>query len=118
MTPYISVFFGLMLFVLFYGEIKCLSVHNPEKYSCVYINFVLWFLPSAEEHQSQLIECGGLPLIISLLTEDSNEEVRKAVTFILQTCKQASKHCDFNVVSHFTSISSYLFVVLTIIQVI
>lgn len=98
--------------------VKCSSVHYPEKYSCVYIYFVLWFLLSAEEHQSQLVQCGGLPLIITLLTEDSNEEVRKAVTFILQTCKQASKHCVFNVLSHFTSISSYLMVVLTIMQVI
>lgn len=111
MTPYIRVFFGLMLFVPFYGlKKKCSSVHYPEKYSCVYINFVLWCLLPTEEHQSQLVQCGGLPLIITLLTEDSNEEVRKAVTFILETCKQASKHC-------FSSISSYIFVVLTIIQV-
>ncbi|XP_038562257.1 telomere repeats-binding bouquet formation protein 1 isoform X1 [Micropterus salmoides] len=45
---------------------------------------------ASEEHQSQLVECGGLPLIITLLTEDTSEEVRKAATFILQTCKQAT----------------------------
>ncbi|KAF1386619.1 hypothetical protein PFLUV_G00096740 [Perca fluviatilis] len=45
---------------------------------------------SSEEHQSQLVQCGGLPLIITLLTEDTSEEVRKAATFILQTCKQAT----------------------------
>ncbi|XP_056908987.1 telomere repeats-binding bouquet formation protein 1 [Takifugu flavidus] len=45
---------------------------------------------ASEENQFQLVECGGLPLIITLLTEDSNEEVRKAATFILQTCKQAT----------------------------
>ncbi|XP_034542561.1 telomere repeats-binding bouquet formation protein 1 isoform X2 [Notolabrus celidotus] len=45
---------------------------------------------ASEEHQSQLVQCGGLPLIITLLTEDKSEEVRKAATFILQTCKQAT----------------------------
>ncbi|XP_053175900.1 telomere repeats-binding bouquet formation protein 1 [Scomber japonicus] len=45
---------------------------------------------ASQEHQSQLVQCGGLPLIITLLTEDTNEEVRKAATFILQTCKQAT----------------------------
>ncbi|KAM7003482.1 telomere repeats-binding bouquet formation protein 1 [Tautogolabrus adspersus] len=45
---------------------------------------------ASEEHQSQLVQCGGLPLIITLLTEDTSEEVRKAATFILQTCKQAT----------------------------
>ncbi|KAK2917934.1 telomere repeats-binding bouquet formation protein 1 [Channa argus] len=42
------------------------------------------------EHQSHLVQCGGLPLIITLLTEDTSEEVRKVATFILQTCKQAT----------------------------
>ncbi|XP_039989769.1 telomere repeats-binding bouquet formation protein 1 [Xiphias gladius] len=45
---------------------------------------------ASEEHQSQLVQCGGLPLIITLLAEDTSEEVRKAATFILQTCKQAT----------------------------
>lgn len=49
------------------------------------------FLLFVEEHQSQLVQCGGLPVIITLLTEDTSEEVRKAATFILQTCKEASK---------------------------
>ncbi|XP_056243515.1 telomere repeats-binding bouquet formation protein 1 isoform X2 [Seriola aureovittata] len=44
---------------------------------------------ASEEHQSQLVQCGGLPLIITLLAEDKSEEVRKTATFILQTCKQA-----------------------------
>ncbi|XP_051239392.1 telomere repeats-binding bouquet formation protein 1 [Dicentrarchus labrax] len=44
---------------------------------------------ASEEHQSQLVQCGGLPFIITLLTEDINEEVRKAATFILQSCKPA-----------------------------
>ncbi|GAA6229002.1 telomere repeats-binding bouquet formation protein 1 [Lates japonicus] len=45
---------------------------------------------ASEEHQSQLVQCGGLPLIITLLTEDTSEAVRRASTFILQTCKQAT----------------------------
>ncbi|XP_068458250.1 telomere repeats-binding bouquet formation protein 1 isoform X3 [Clinocottus analis] len=45
---------------------------------------------ASEEHQSHLVQCGGLSLIITLLTEDTREEVRKAATFILQTCKQAT----------------------------
>ncbi|XP_053356621.1 telomere repeats-binding bouquet formation protein 1 [Clarias gariepinus] len=40
------------------------------------------------KHQSQLVQGGGLPLMISLLTEAKDEEVRKAATFVLQTCKQ------------------------------
>ncbi|XP_075875240.1 telomere repeats-binding bouquet formation protein 1 [Nelusetta ayraudi] len=45
---------------------------------------------ASEAHQTQLVQSGGLPLIITLLTEDTSEEVRKAATFILQTCKQAT----------------------------
>ncbi|KAM9352384.1 telomere repeats-binding bouquet formation protein 1 [Symphorus nematophorus] len=45
---------------------------------------------ASEEHQSQLVQCGGLPIIITLLTEDTSEEVRKTASFILQTCKQAT----------------------------
>ncbi|MED6264072.1 hypothetical protein CHARACLAT_010870, partial [Characodon lateralis] len=45
---------------------------------------------ASEEHQSQLVGCGGLPLMIIFLTEDSSEEVKKAATFILQTCKKAT----------------------------
>ncbi|KAK2842173.1 hypothetical protein Q5P01_012373 [Channa striata] len=45
---------------------------------------------ATEEHQSHFVQCGGLPLIITLLTEDTSEEVRKVATFILQTCKQAT----------------------------
>ncbi|XP_055365704.1 telomere repeats-binding bouquet formation protein 1 isoform X11 [Betta splendens] len=45
---------------------------------------------ATDEHQSQLVQCGGLPLIITFLTEDPSDEVRKAATFILQTCKQAT----------------------------
>ncbi|XP_030587600.1 telomere repeats-binding bouquet formation protein 1 isoform X3 [Archocentrus centrarchus] len=47
---------------------------------------------ASEEHQSQLVQCGGLPIIITLLTEDSSEEVRKAAAFILQTCKKATMY--------------------------
>ncbi|XP_029952455.1 telomere repeats-binding bouquet formation protein 1 [Salarias fasciatus] len=44
----------------------------------------------SEEHQLQLLQCGGLPVIITLLTDDTNEEIKRAATFILQTCKQAT----------------------------
>lgn len=60
---------------------------------CVYLIF-------AEEHQSQLVDCGGLPIMITFLTEDSSEEVRKAATFILHTCKKTSKCNLFNILFH------------------
>ncbi|XP_042563354.1 telomere repeats-binding bouquet formation protein 1 [Clupea harengus] len=43
---------------------------------------------SSEEHQTQLLANGGLPLIISLLTDTQDEELKKAATFVLQTCKK------------------------------
>ncbi|XP_052387230.1 telomere repeats-binding bouquet formation protein 1-like [Carassius gibelio] len=43
------------------------------------------------EHQSQLLSTGGLPIMISLLTEASDEEVRKAAMFILHTCKRITE---------------------------
>ncbi|KAM3870597.1 telomere repeats-binding bouquet formation protein 1 [Diretmus argenteus] len=45
---------------------------------------------ASEEHQSQLVQCGGLPSIITLLTESTSKEVRSAATSILQSCKQAT----------------------------
>ncbi|KAM9854751.1 LOW QUALITY PROTEIN: telomere repeats-binding bouquet formation protein 1 [Aulostomus maculatus] len=45
---------------------------------------------ASEDHQFQMVQCGGLPLIITLLAEDTNEDIRKAATFILQSCKQAT----------------------------
>ncbi|XP_035647051.2 telomere repeats-binding bouquet formation protein 1-like isoform X6 [Oncorhynchus keta] len=44
---------------------------------------------ASEEHRSQFLQCGGLSLI-TLLTESTSEELRKAAAFILQTCKQAT----------------------------
>ncbi|XP_058607890.1 telomere repeats-binding bouquet formation protein 1 isoform X3 [Onychostoma macrolepis] len=43
------------------------------------------------EHQSQLLSAGGLPIMISLLTEASDEEVRKAAMFVLHTCKRITE---------------------------
>ncbi|KTF78951.1 hypothetical protein cypCar_00014906 [Cyprinus carpio] len=43
------------------------------------------------EHQSQLLSAGGLPIMILLLTETSDEEVRKAAMFVLHTCKRISE---------------------------
>ncbi|CAG11379.1 unnamed protein product [Tetraodon nigroviridis] len=58
-------------------------VHNLSKSSVVHADvkeaalFTLGTVAEAnEEHQSQLLQCGGLPFIITLLTEDSNEEER------------------------------------------
>ncbi|XP_028287845.1 telomere repeats-binding bouquet formation protein 1 [Parambassis ranga] len=49
------------------------------------------YTEASEEHQTQLVQCGGLPLLITLLTEDTSEEVQKVALFILQTCKQATE---------------------------
>ncbi|XP_036440827.1 LOW QUALITY PROTEIN: telomere repeats-binding bouquet formation protein 1 [Colossoma macropomum] len=43
------------------------------------------------EHQSELMLGGGLPLMISLLTDANDEEVRKAAIFVLQTCKKITE---------------------------
>ncbi|KAM8860482.1 telomere repeats-binding bouquet formation protein 1 isoform 2-T2 [Synchiropus picturatus] len=43
-----------------------------------------------EEHQSQLVQCGGLPIIMSLVNEDESDAVRKTAAFIWQTCNQAT----------------------------
>ncbi|TRY99727.1 hypothetical protein DNTS_016542, partial [Danionella cerebrum] len=40
------------------------------------------------EQQVQLLSSGGLPVMISLLTEASDEEIRKAAMFVLHTCKR------------------------------
>lgn len=45
---------------------------------------------SAEDHRSQLVQSGGLQLMVRFLTED-REEVRTAATFILHTCTQTGK---------------------------
>ncbi|XP_008310145.1 telomere repeats-binding bouquet formation protein 1 [Cynoglossus semilaevis] len=62
---------------------------NPEDTLSVLLT-LSYCTESSEEHQFQLVKCGGLGLIINLLTEDHSEEVRKATTFILQNCKQAT----------------------------
>ncbi|KAJ8003166.1 hypothetical protein DPEC_G00166570 [Dallia pectoralis] len=45
---------------------------------------------ASEEHQAQLLQCGGLSVIITLLTESGSPEVSKAAVFILQSCRQAA----------------------------
>uniref|UniRef100_A0A3P9I0T6 Telomere repeat binding bouquet formation protein 1 n=1 Tax=Oryzias latipes TaxID=8090 RepID=A0A3P9I0T6_ORYLA len=62
---------------------------EPEDRLCVLLN-IGQCTAASDEHQSHLVQCGGLPVIITLLTEDACEEVKKAATFILQTCKQAT----------------------------
>lgn len=48
-------------------------------------------LYSAVEHQFQLVLSGGLTLMISLLTEATDEEVKRAAMFVLYTCKRIRK---------------------------
>ncbi|XP_035272937.1 telomere repeats-binding bouquet formation protein 1 isoform X5 [Anguilla anguilla] len=43
---------------------------------------------SCEEHQLQLLRAGGLPLLIQLLAESQDEELKRAATFLLHTCKR------------------------------
>nr|XP_055030813.1 telomere repeats-binding bouquet formation protein 1 isoform X2 [Misgurnus anguillicaudatus] len=43
------------------------------------------------EHQFQLLLAGGLALMISLLTESPDEEVRRAAMFVLHTCKRITE---------------------------
>ncbi|XP_028814670.1 telomere repeats-binding bouquet formation protein 1-like isoform X2 [Denticeps clupeoides] len=45
----------------------------------------------ASDHQVQLLRNGGLALLISLLTESQNDEIRRAATFILQTCRSITE---------------------------
>ncbi|KAI4897944.1 hypothetical protein NFI96_019829 [Prochilodus magdalenae] len=46
---------------------------------------------SLVKHQSEFMLGGGLPLMISLLTDANDEEVRKAAIFVLQTCKKITE---------------------------
>ncbi|XP_030646311.1 telomere repeats-binding bouquet formation protein 1 [Chanos chanos] len=46
---------------------------------------------ASEHHQTQLLLTGGLPLIISLLTDSADEELKNAAIFVLQTCKQIAE---------------------------
>ncbi|NP_001082851.1 telomere repeats-binding bouquet formation protein 1 [Danio rerio] len=43
------------------------------------------------EQQSQLLSAGGLPIIITLLTETSDEELKKAAIFVLHTCNRITE---------------------------
>ncbi|XP_019912207.2 telomere repeats-binding bouquet formation protein 1 isoform X2 [Esox lucius] len=45
---------------------------------------------ASEEHQSQLLECGGLSVIITLLTQSGSPELSKAAAFVLHSCRQAA----------------------------
>ncbi|XP_078525372.1 telomere repeats-binding bouquet formation protein 1 isoform X7 [Lissotriton helveticus] len=44
-----------------------------------------------EENQYDLLKNNGLPLMIQLLTESQDEELNKAVTFVLQNCKKITE---------------------------
>ncbi|KAJ8339905.1 hypothetical protein SKAU_G00345380 [Synaphobranchus kaupii] len=47
---------------------------------------------SCKEHQLQLLRSGGLPHMIQLLAESQDEELKRAATFVLQTCKQMTSN--------------------------
>uniref|UniRef100_A0A3P9LMI5 Telomere repeat binding bouquet formation protein 1 n=1 Tax=Oryzias latipes TaxID=8090 RepID=A0A3P9LMI5_ORYLA len=82
---------GLSQYGLIFHLFSLLSSSKlePEDRLCVLLN-IGQCTAASDEHQSHLVQCGGLPVIITLLTEDACEEVKKAATFILQTCKQAT----------------------------
>ncbi|KAJ8417772.1 hypothetical protein AAFF_G00226150 [Aldrovandia affinis] len=60
---------------------------DPQNRLCIVLA-VAHCTESCQEHQSQLLRAGGLPLFIQLLAESQEDELKKAATFVLQTCKQ------------------------------
>lgn len=65
----------------------------------LYIVVIILFSICAVEQQSQLLSAGGLPVIITLLTETSDEELKKAAIFVLHTCNRISEF-QFFLYSH------------------
>ncbi|XP_028665273.2 telomere repeats-binding bouquet formation protein 1 [Erpetoichthys calabaricus] len=47
---------------------------------------------AAEEHRLHFLQSNGLPQMIQLLSEFQSEELSKAVTFVLQSCKQVTEN--------------------------
>uniref|UniRef100_A0A668A314 Telomere repeat binding bouquet formation protein 1 n=1 Tax=Myripristis murdjan TaxID=586833 RepID=A0A668A314_9TELE len=81
---------GLAQYAVVPKLLSLLSSPNLDPEDRLPVVLTLGFCTEAsEEHQSQLVQSGGLPPIITLLTESSNEELGKGAAFILQTCKQA-----------------------------
>ncbi|XP_026142904.1 telomere repeats-binding bouquet formation protein 1 isoform X2 [Carassius auratus] len=69
------------------GLLCLLSSPNLDPQDQLAVVLTIGHLTDACEHQSQLLSAGGLSIMISLLTEASDEEVRKAAMFVLHTCK-------------------------------
>ncbi|XP_053305765.1 telomere repeats-binding bouquet formation protein 1 [Spea bombifrons] len=51
---------------------------------------------SCEANQYELLKSNGLPLMIQMLTESQDEELRKATTFVLQNCRQITEKLSVN----------------------
>ncbi|KAL1257094.1 hypothetical protein QQF64_012639 [Cirrhinus molitorella] len=74
------------------GLLSLLSSPNLDPQDQLAVVLTIGHLTDAcVEHQSQLLSAAGLPVIISLLTEASDEEVRKAAMFVLHTCKRITE---------------------------
>ncbi|XP_050991692.1 telomere repeats-binding bouquet formation protein 1 isoform X2 [Labeo rohita] len=73
------------------GLLSLLSSPNIDPQDQLAVVLTIGQFTDACEHQSQLLSAGGLPVMISLLTEASDEEVRKAAMFVLHTCKRITE---------------------------
>ncbi|XP_067853690.1 telomere repeats-binding bouquet formation protein 1 [Heptranchias perlo] len=56
---------------------------------------------ACEEHQHQLLQSNGLPLMIQIVAESQDEEQRKAATFVLQSCQLITKRLSNGLVENF-----------------
>ncbi|XP_059362825.1 telomere repeats-binding bouquet formation protein 1 isoform X2 [Carassius carassius] len=73
------------------GLLCLLSSPNLDPQDQLAVVLTIGHLTDACEHQSQLLSAGGLSIMIALLTEASDEEVRKAAMFVLHTCKRITE---------------------------
>eukprot|EP00062_Callorhinchus_milii_P021699 gi/632978696/ref/XP_007906059.1/ PREDICTED: telomere repeats-binding bouquet formation protein 1 isoform X2 [Callorhinchus milii] len=55
---------------------------------------------SCEDHQYQLLQNNGLPLMIQIVAESQDEEQRKAATFVLQSCQRITERLSDNLIEH------------------
>ncbi|XP_039618315.1 telomere repeats-binding bouquet formation protein 1 [Polypterus senegalus] len=53
-----------------------------------------------EEHRLHFLQSNGLPQMIQLLSEFQSEELSKAVTFVLQSCKQVTENLSLGLVNN------------------
>ncbi|XP_056622896.1 telomere repeats-binding bouquet formation protein 1 isoform X2 [Triplophysa dalaica] len=74
------------------GLLSLLSSPNLDPQGQLAVMVTIGQLTDASvEHQSQLVSSGGLTLMISLLTEATDEEVKRAAMFVLYTCKRITE---------------------------